>query len=317
MLKMILSYPALLLSAMAGLGYTDTSTQKMIYPTSYETPLLSMTKVPKPSAVQDQTPVAAHAGKYVLIHLDRNNLELRDGDVTLATINLVTQGKPGSYYETIGGSYVSDYKELSHFSSIGHVFMPYSVHLFGNYFIHGIPYHADGTQVSSTYSGGCIRLANYDAKTVYDFVEKGMPIILTRGNEYDFAPTRPSTIKEENTEMTRLMAATISLDALTQENKIQDADGNVTTRKELLPQLLLGDDSVSTVYASALGEKTFTKYMNDKALALGLTNTRFDGVTNPAVTSSEDEERFMNYITTYKSYLLTPSMLAASPLTYR
>ncbi len=246
-----------------------------------------------------------HTGKYVLIHLNSMSIELRDSTTTIASMPIVSIGKPGSYYETIGGSYVNDYKEPVHFSSIGHVFMPFSTHVFGNFFIHGIPYYPDGTKVSSTYSGGCIRLNDDDAKQVYDFVTPDTPIIITQEGEYDFVPTATTTPILENMDMTRMMSAIISLEFLTQDNEILDSDGLLTTRRKLIQKLLQGDDRVSTLYANVLGEQTFVMYMNKKAKSLGLTNTIFESVTVPARTTEKDYNLFMRYVDTYKSYLRT------------
>ena len=270
------------------------------------------------SATTTTTSPFVHTGKYVLIHLDTEVLELRDGTTTLRTAPLVSQGKPGSYYETIGGSYLSDYKELRHFSSIGHVYMPHSVHLFGNYFIHGIPYYPDGTKVSSTYSGGCIRMADQDAIAVYNFVTPGMPIIITRNNEYEFSPTATSTESIESISMTNQMIAIISLEVLTQDNQIADTDGmSITTRRTLIPRLLSGETGVHGLISLTIGQQAFLNYMNQKAKTLGLTNTRFSDASIPAKTTAEDQARFMNYITTYKSYLTKSIMITTSPLVYR
>jgi hypothetical protein len=245
-------------------------------------------------------------GKYVVIHLDAMVLELRNGDKTISTLPLLSQGKPGSYYETIGGTYLSDYKEPLHFSSIGHVYMPSSVHLFGNYFIHGIPYYPNGDAVSSTYSGGCIRLANDDALTVYNFIDRGTPIIITRDTEFSFTGTEIASTTLTSTEMTSLMVSAISLEVLTQDSPITDTDGvTMTTRKTILPRLLSGDTSVAHLYARSIGEDAYVSLMNQKAEALGLTNTHFTDVISPVPTTYEDYARFMSYISTYKSYLRT------------
>jgi hypothetical protein len=244
-------------------------------------------------------------GKNVLIHLDTNSLELRDGTTTEALIHIVSQGKPNSYYETIGGYYTSNYKEPLHFSSIGHVYMPFSIHVFGNYFIHGIPYYPDGTKVSSAFSGGCIRLEDVDAKHVYDFITSTTTIILTRGSEHDFDKTTTVSVATSSITMTRLMVATISLELLTQDNEIRGLNGETTTRREMLPLLLTkNNDGVSKLYAKSLDTDMFVQAMNDKALSLGLTNTHFTDVTSPVITTEEDYTHFMNYIRTYKSYLL-------------
>lgn len=246
-------------------------------------------------------------GKYVVINLATKIVLLKNGTTTLATIPLSSQGKPGSYYETLAGEYTSDYKEPLHFSSIGHVYMPYSVHLFGNYFIHGIPYYPNGEDVISTYSGGCIRLANSDAERVYNFVTTGMHIIITRNTENDFVST-PATAKTlVREDMMRLMVALISLETLTQDDEILSTDGfSITTRRTLLRQLLTAhDDRVATFYAKASGQEQFISAMNKKAEALGLTNTHFTRINGGVATTGEDYLRFMNYLRTYKSYLFT------------
>jgi L,D-transpeptidase catalytic domain len=245
-----------------------------------------------------------HSGKHVLVNLQTGALTLNDGTTTLASMHLVSQGKPNSYYETIGGIYANDYKEISHFSSIGHVYMPYSIHIFGNFFIHGIPHYPDGKEVSSTYSGGCIRLLTKDAKAVYDFVETGTPIIITRKGAYDFEKTQPSPSTHSSSIMTNLMVAIISLETLTQDDEIIDVNGLPTTRRKMLPSLLKNNDvRISLSYAKTFGEQAFISLMNKKLEALGLSNTTFKDVTSPAPTTEEDYMRFMDYITTYKSYL--------------
>jgi hypothetical protein len=244
-------------------------------------------------------------GNYVVVHLDTNILKLKNGSNTLQTIHILSQGKPGSYYETIGGEYKNDYKKELHFSSIGLVYMPYSVHVFGNYFIHGVPYYPDGTDVASTYSGGCVRLENTDAETVYNFVTKGTPIIITRGTEDDFTPTNTSTITRGYPDMTRIMIAIISLESLTQDNEIVTREYGATTRKDLLSKLLARDYfDTRAIYENSVTEKDFVNAMNAKAKSLGLTSTLFTDTYNPVITTREDYARFMEYVRVYKSFLL-------------
>jgi hypothetical protein len=265
-------------------------------------PTISEAENTPQAVIEMEAPV--RTGKYVVVYLNQMLLELHDGTTTIATMPLVSQGKPGRYYETIGGEYTNDYKVPLHFSSFGHVYMPYSVHIFGNFFIHGIPYYPNGTKVSSAYSGGCVRLSDADAKRVYDFVQKGTPIIITRGGENDFLPSATSTPIMESIEMTRLMVAMISLEFLAQDTTVADPDGtDTTTRLELLSRLLTGDESVNALYVRQLGAQNYTMYMNKKAQSLGLTNTIFMDTTSAVSTTPEDYARFMEHVTTYKSYL--------------
>lgn len=246
-----------------------------------------------------------YEGHFVVVNLHTMSVELRDGSTTLDHMEILNIGKPGSYYETIGGAYENDYKIRNHFSSIGHVYMPWSVHVFGNFFIHGIPYYEDGTKVSSEYSGGCIRLSDENAKKIYDFIEKGTPIVITEQDERDFAATATSTDHISSMDMTRLMAATVSLEVLTQDNKVFDPISDTyTTRRKLLPRLIKDRESaVIGTLAHDRGSETFLMYMNMKAKSLGLTNTTFTSIDKPAVTTEEDAKRFNNYIAIYKTYL--------------
>ena len=90
--------------------------------------------------------------KYIYIDLEKmmasTVLESATGTKIIASYYVVSKGKPNSYYETPVGSYQVKSKEYKHFSSLGGVYMPYSMQFYGNFFIHGIPYHPDGTRVS-------------------------------------------------------------------------------------------------------------------------------------------------------------------------
>jgi hypothetical protein len=271
---------------------------------------------PAPAVIVTKENAPLYTENYVVVDLKDMQVELRNGTTTLRSFPVLSKGKPGSYYETIGGTYVNDYKIKTHYSTLGEVYMPWSTHVFGQFFIHGIPYYPNGTDVASTYSGGCIRLSNDDARQVYEFVDNETPIVVTEHSDRDFIPTATTTPTLESMDMTRFMVATVSLEVLTQDDRIKDTDNlSYTTRKTLLPRLIVdGDDSVSRRYAEARGEATFVEYMNKKAQALGLTNTSFTSVLAPASTTPEEQDRFMQYIAVYKTYLLglAPSTEASS-----
>ena len=89
-------------------------------------------------------------------------------------------GKGADWFlgETPLGVYNASYKTRLHFSSCAHLWMPYAIQFFGNYFLHGRPYDNQGRMVQTNYSGGCIRLNTPDASEVFDFIEEGMPILV-------------------------------------------------------------------------------------------------------------------------------------------
>ena len=118
--------------------------------------------------------------KVSFIDADLSGMKLlvyKNGELALS-VPILAKGKPGSWWETPAGVYKIETKERNHFSSFGQVQMPYSLDFQGNFFIHGWPMYPDGTPVSSTFSGGCIRLSTEDAEKVYLLAQVGEPVIV-------------------------------------------------------------------------------------------------------------------------------------------
>jgi len=92
------------------------------------------------------------------------------------------RGEEGSFFETPNGVYKIRSREENHFSSIGEVWMPWSMHFYGNYFIHGWPYYPSGAPVADTYSGGCIRLSTADSEELFRETKNGMPVLVYAGH---------------------------------------------------------------------------------------------------------------------------------------
>ena len=116
--------------------------------------------------------------KFVEVDLKAMKLRLYENGSVVQELAVLTKGREGSWWETATGDYAVLGKEANHFSSIGKVWMPYSIQFYGNFFIHGWPYYDNGQPVQKIYSGGCIRLATDDAKIVYEFVSKDTPILV-------------------------------------------------------------------------------------------------------------------------------------------
>lgn len=117
--------------------------------------------------------VVPTTGKFIVADLSAMRVTLYDNGTSTAEFRIQTKGKPGTPWETPAGYYSVQTKEESHLSTIGHVYMPYSMQFYGNYFIHGTPYYPGGEPVSSTFSGGCIRLTTDDAAKVFAFADTG------------------------------------------------------------------------------------------------------------------------------------------------
>ncbi|MDO8518025.1 MAG: L,D-transpeptidase family protein [bacterium] len=124
--------------------------------------------------------------KFIAADLVNMKLYLYENGTTTAEYPILTKGKPGTPWETPSGFYAIQTKEQTHFSTIGHVYMPYSMQFYGNYFIHGLTYYPDGTPVSASFSGGCIKLSTADAEQVFAFADIG-----TRVFAYDSKQDAP------------------------------------------------------------------------------------------------------------------------------
>lgn len=212
------------------------------------------------------------------------------GTSSLETLPIITKGKPGSYYETPVGEYEAGLKSRNHFSSLGEVYMPYSVQFYANFFIHGIPYHKDGTRVSSSYSGGCIRLADDDAKKVYDFVTPKMKILVI-GRENDYTENKIiDSISAYNTLFTL-----VALESTNQEKLVTYKNEKVKI-KDLTEKIMNGDTDARNIIYSQLGHENIQKLMEKKAVAIG--------VEKPIFENDIDKKILLSYISNHKTFLL-------------
>ncbi len=89
-----------------------------------------------------------------------------------------SKGRVGGLGETPPGVYSTGDKLVNHFSSVSNVWMPYAVQFYGNFFIHGWPYYTSGEGLPPGSSGGCIRMKTSDARVVFKFAKRGMPILV-------------------------------------------------------------------------------------------------------------------------------------------
>ncbi len=132
--------------------------------------------------------IAATHERMIAADLTEMKLYLFENGRATSTIDILSKGKRGSRWETPTGLYEIETKELTHFSSIGQVDMPYSMQFFGNFFIHGWPTYPDGTPVPEGYSGGCIRLSTEDARKVFEFAQGDTPIFISEGDSASSTP---------------------------------------------------------------------------------------------------------------------------------
>ncbi|MDP3769615.1 MAG: L,D-transpeptidase family protein [bacterium] len=115
---------------------------------------------------------------FIFANLNDMSLDLYQKGELIKTFSIKAKGREKTFFETPSGLYKIQSKETNHFSSIGEVWMPWSMHFFGNYFVHGWPYYPNGTPVADSYSGGCIRLTTQDAKELFALTKNNIPILV-------------------------------------------------------------------------------------------------------------------------------------------
>ena len=107
----------------------------------------------------------------IVINLSLNKAFLYDQNKLLYVLPLAYQSPDNKWFESPTGFYRIKTREKLHWSTIGLVWMPYSMQYYEDFFLHGIPYYPNGKELTSTVSGGCLRFKDEVAKQIYDFVK--------------------------------------------------------------------------------------------------------------------------------------------------
>ncbi len=115
---------------------------------------------------------------FIEINLSEEKAQVYKQGIMEKEIDILTQGNPQEW----GGTPVGLYEVLSGnkigFSNISQVYMPWALHFYGKYYIHGEPYYSNGTKMESDYSGGCIRFTDKDAEYIFKATEIGIPMLI-------------------------------------------------------------------------------------------------------------------------------------------
>ncbi len=275
--------------------------------------------------------------KVVYADLGAMNIFLYENGTQVGEFPIQSVGREGTAWQTPLGKFDMSYKKENHFSSIGHVYMPYSMHFFGNYFIHGWPYYPDGTPVAKGYSGGCIRLNTPDSEEIFKFVDKKTQLIVTTSAdkiikqtqlEYGIKTQAPQlesnflvvdldtgeVVATHNGKekiaigsFAKLMTALISLESLNQyQETVLRQD--IVKIADVLYALLLGDDNdAGTLLYEHKNKNQYLLDMNVRAKSLGMTSTTYadaNGISVNTVSTLEDSFKLLQYMNLYKPFML-------------
>lgn len=282
---------------------------------------------------------------FVEADLSAMEVTLYDKGQASTTVSILTKGKERSWWETPTGNYTVLGKSVNAYSSIGNVWMPYSIQFYGNYFIHGWPYDDSGTPVPVGYSGGCIRLSTDDARTVFNFTKIGMPILVLENDRaqhfgtlvakatQDFLPAVSAksflisdlasgeTILEKRADdavpiasLTKLMTGIVAHEVIYLGRSIHVTPRMLANVSQifhpiagekyigldlLYPLLMQSSNDTAKVLAEYIGENTFVRNMNSKAVSLQMADTRFtdtSGASAENISTAYDISKLLQYI---------------------
>ncbi len=250
---------------------------------------------------------------------------------------IIHKGAAGTFWETPAGLYKIEHKKQQHFSTFSQVYLPMSMSFQGNFYIHGKPYFENGEWASTT-SGG-IELSDFDASELYDLTSLSTPVLVyekpNTPDEFLYEPKVPelatphyliadiksSTVLASSdldmavpiASLTKLMTAVVAAEYINLDSRV--AISTPTFVQSLIPRLgerssvsmysllelllLESSNEAADVIAGEVGRERFIKYMNDRATALGMAQTRFtdpSGLDAGNVSSVGDLLRLIQYI---------------------
>ena len=121
-------------------------------------------------------------GKVISVDEGSKKISLYENGQELRSFSITSLASPGSIHEAPSGRYTVEKKEYKHFSPMLGAWMPYSVEISGNVFIHGAPEDSRGS------GEGSIGLATPDAKEVFEFCGVGTQVVVTGAVSRDLLP---------------------------------------------------------------------------------------------------------------------------------
>jgi hypothetical protein len=278
----------------------------------------------------------AQDSKVVYADLQAMKIFLYENGAQVGEYPIASIGREGTAWQTPLGQFEMSYKIKNHFSSIGHVYMPFSMHFFGNYFIHGWPYYPDGTEVAEGYSGGCIRLKTEDAEQVYDFVDKETNLVVGNSNtpilsddlQYKIKSNAPilsanylvvdlesgEVVASHNAKakvaigsFTKLMTALISLETLNQYQVTTVGDEGMKISEAIYPLLLGDSDDAALALGTHKNKSQYLLDMDTRGDSLGMIDTVYEDVTGDAtstISTLEDTYRLVRSFDTSKKFII-------------
>ena len=145
--------------------------------------------MPPPQAAKPNTMVLDRFGEmradliakgteFLEINFSKDTVLKYENGAVVKEVPVLAQGDPQGWGGTPAGLYEVLAKYKNAFSDIAQVYMPYAIHFYGKYYVHGEPYYPWGEKTGADVSGGCIQLQDDSARQIYELVGKGLPVLV-------------------------------------------------------------------------------------------------------------------------------------------
>lgn len=142
-------------------------------PVSYCGDQLETLLADSPNVRHCEKPPKLTALRGIEVNLTTNTALLFEEGKLVAVEPLLYQAPEGKWFQAPTGYYAIGATRELHHSSLFPVAMPWSLQYYEDFFMHGIPYHGDGTRVTNTFTGGCLRFTDEVAERLYRFLRTG------------------------------------------------------------------------------------------------------------------------------------------------
>lgn len=296
---------------------------------------------------------------FLEVQLDEMRIRYFEEGVLKQQFPIVRKGERGSWGEVPAGLYKVEIVDKQYFSVLGQVYLPSYIGFQGNLAIHGTPEQTPGEPVLADYQGGSIQLTDTDSSLLKDQVKAGLPILVFTkratpdtfvyepkipdipARQYLVADIGNSTVLASSeldevasiASLTKLMTALVASEQLNLDRRVRTGDPSFvqslvprlgdrdTVSLYSLLQLLLIESSneASEVIASQVGRERFIALMNERASALGMTNTIFadpSGLSADNQSTLRDLLRLTQHIYQTRSFILELSANQDLPTAY-
>jgi hypothetical protein len=123
---------------------------------------------------------------FLEVNLGEMKVKIYKEGSLIKEVPISKRGNPQRWGGTPVGIYRISSKQKVAYSVLANSFMPWALHIYGKYWIHGDNWYPDRGIDTSPITGGCVRLSNENAKVVFDLVEVGWPVLVSdKGFEND------------------------------------------------------------------------------------------------------------------------------------